>query len=146
MIWKPRATVAVVIERNAEFLMVEEPINGEMQLNQPAGHLEPGESLIDAAIRETQEETAWRIEPKALVGIYRWQAPNSDDTYMRFCFSGELIEFDKNQALDADIHQTLWLNKQQIEAEQKRFRSPLVLQCFEDYWAGHRYPLDLIRN
>jgi len=115
-------------------------------LNQPAGHLESGESLIDAVIRETQEETAWQFIPSALVGIYRWQHPENNDTYIRFCFTGEAVEFDSNQALDADIHQAFWLNQQQLQQRKADFRSPLVSDCINDYLAGHRYPLTLLHN
>lgn len=117
-----------------------------MTLNQPAGHLESGESLIDAAIRETQEETAWQFKPTALVGIYRWQHPKNGETYMRFCFTGDVTQHDPTQALDADIHQTLWLTQQEMLARQAEFRSPLVLDCMNDYLAGHRYPLTLLKN
>lgn len=146
MIWTPRTTVAAVIEHENRFLIVEEEIGGKMQLNQPAGHLESGESLIDAVIRETQEETAWQFRPTALVGIYRWQHPVKNDTYMRFCFTGNAIQFDPEQALDDDIHQAFWLNQKQMMKRQAEFRSPLVLDCFNDYLAGHRYPLDLLHN
>ena len=98
-----------------------------MTLNQPAGHLESGESLIDAVIRETQEETAWSFSPSALIGIYRWQHPASEETYMRYCFTGEVNQHDENQALDEDIHQALWLSQQELLARQNDFRSPLVL-------------------
>jgi len=117
-----------------------------MTLNQPAGHLESGESLIDAVIRETQEETAWRFEPRQLVGIYRWQHLESAETYMRFCFAGEVIKHDDNQALDDDIHQALWLSEEELLNRQHDFRSPLVLACFQDYSAGQRYPLSLLKN
>jgi len=117
-----------------------------MTLNQPAGHLESGESLIDAVIRETQEETAWTLEPSELIGIYRWQHPENNDTYIRYCFTGSASNFNPNQKLDDDIHQALWLNKQQLLARQADFRSPLVLDCLNDYLAGQRYPLTLLRN
>jgi 8-oxo-dGTP pyrophosphatase MutT (NUDIX family) len=146
MIWTPRTTVAAVIENNNRFLMVEEEINGQMTLNQPAGHLESGESLIEAVIRETLEETAWTFIPSNLVGIYRWQHPKSEDTYMRFCFTGEVNQHDKNQTLDEDIHQALWLSKDEILARQQNFRSPLVLNCFNDYLNGQRHPLTLLHN
>lgn len=146
MIWKPRTTVAAVVEHNQQFLLVEEEINGKMTLNQPAGHLEPDESLIEAVIRETQEETAWQFEPEALVGIYRWKHPVKDDTYIRYCFCGQVTQHDPEQELDGDIHRALWLTLEQIEARQADHRSPLVLQCFRDYLDGHRYPLDLLRN
>lgn len=126
--------------------MVEEEINGEMKLNQPAGHLESGESLIEAVIRETFEETAWHFLPTALVGIYRWQHPQSLDTYMRFCFTGEAIDYDQYHQLDEDIHQAFWLNQKQLMRRQAEFRSPLVLECLNDYLAGQRYPLTLLHN
>lgn len=115
-------------------------------INQPAGHLESGESLIDAVIRETQEETAWLFKPTALIGIYRWQHPLHGDTYMRFCFTGDAIKFDKSQPLDDDIHQALWLNQAQLKKRHADVRSPLVLDCLNDYLAGNRYPLDLLKN
>lgn len=126
--------------------MVEEEIDGKMTLNQPAGHLDSGESLIEAVIRETQEETAWQFSPTELVGIYRWQHPANNETYMRFCFTGNAIQFDPNQILDPDIHQAFWLNEKQIQKRQTDFRSPLVMDCFNDYLAGHRYPLTLLKN
>jgi NADH pyrophosphatase NudC (nudix superfamily) len=117
-----------------------------MTLNQPAGHLESGESLIEAVSRETLEETAWVFNPSSLVGIYRWQHPDSGDTYMRFCFTGEAKQHDAEQTLDEDIHQALWLSQQEIMARQKSFRSPLVLDCLNDYLNGQRYPLTLLHN
>lgn len=117
-----------------------------MTLNQPAGHLESNESLIDAVIRETKEETAWSFKPTDVVGIYRWQHPDSGDTYIRFCFTGMLNEHDASQALDEDIHQALWLSQQDLLARQGDFRSPLVLDCFNDYLNGQRYPLTILHN
>lgn len=117
-----------------------------MTLNQPAGHLESGESLIDAVIRETREETAWQFKPTALVGIYRWQHPVNQDTYMRFCFTGDAIQYDANQPLDDDIHQAFWLNQKQIKRRHADFRSRLVQDCFNDYLAGHRFPLALLNE
>lgn len=146
MIWKPRTTVAAVIQHNDQFLLVEEEIRGKLTLNQPAGHLEPDESLIDAVIRETQEETAWQFTPEHLTGIYRWIHPLKGDTYIRYCFSGQATQHDPNQPLDDDIHRALWLTYEQIEARYTDLRSPLVLQCFQDYMAGHRYPLDILHN
>jgi len=145
MIWTPRTTVAAIIEQDQQFLMVEEVIDGIMKINQPAGHLESDESLIEAVIRETQEETAWQFQPTALTGIYRWIAPNNE-TYMRYCFTGKLIEHNNNQPLDDDIHQTIWLSHEQISARQNDCRSPLILDCLNDYLAGHRYPLTLLHN
>jgi ADP-ribose pyrophosphatase YjhB (NUDIX family) len=146
MIWKPRTTVAAVVEQNDRFLLVEEEINGKMTLNQPAGHLEPDESLIDAVIRETKEETAWTFHPQSLVGIYRWIHPRKGETYIRYCFSGTVTDHDPNQALDDDIYQALWLPFDEIRRRQADLRSTLVTDCFQDYIDGHRYPLDILRN
>lgn len=117
-----------------------------MTLNQPAGHLESGESLIEAMVRETQEETAWQFIPNALVGIYRWLHEGSGDTYMRYTFCGELGKHDPSQALDADIHAAVWLSEAELLSRKDQFRSPLVLECFNDYLAGKRYPLDILKN
>lgn len=146
MIWKPRTTVAAVIERQNQFLLVEEEINGKLTLNQPAGHLEPDESLIEAVIRETREETAWEFEPASLVGIYRWIHPIKKETYIRYCFCGQVTQHNPEQELDKDIHRALWMSLSDIEASQDCHRSPLVLQCFQDYLAGHRYSLNLLHN
>jgi NADH pyrophosphatase NudC (nudix superfamily) len=116
-----------------------------MTLNQPAGHLENNESLIDAVIRETQEETAWQFRPLGIVGVYRWQVPQGE-TYIRYCFSGELIHHDQQQALDSDIHQALWLSQDEFKARLADIRSPLVADCLTDYLSGQRYPLSLLHN
>ncbi|MDT8371189.1 MAG: NUDIX hydrolase [Gammaproteobacteria bacterium] len=126
--------------------MVEEIIDGKITLNQPAGHLESGESLIEAVIRETQEETAWQFRPTALIGIYRWQHPVNGDTYMRFSFTGEAIQYNANQPLDDDIENAVWLSHKQVMTRQSEFRSPLVLDCINDYLSGQRYPLTLLHN
>ncbi|MDF1588316.1 MAG: NUDIX hydrolase [Gammaproteobacteria bacterium] len=126
--------------------MVEEIIDGKITLNQPAGHLESGESLIEAVIRETQEETAWQFKPTALIGIYRWQHPVNGDTYMRFGFTGEAIQYNANQPLDDDIENAVWLSHKQVMTRQSEFRSPLVLDCINDYLSGQRYPLTLLHN
>ena len=145
MIWTPRTTVAAVIERDNCFLFVEELINNKMTLNQPAGHLEDNESLIEAVIRETQEETAWQFSPQYLVGIYQWRADNND-TYIRYCFTGDLISHNPTQALDPDIHQTIWLDLDAFLARKSHLRSPLVMDCIEDYLAGERHSLSLLHN
>lgn len=145
MIWTPRTTVAAVIERDNRFLFVEELINNKMTLNQPAGHLEDNESLIEAVIRETQEETAWQFSPQYLVGIYQWRADNND-TYIRYCFTGDLISHNPAQALDPDIHQAIWLDLDAFLARKSHLRSPLVMDCIEDYLAGERHSLSLLHN
>ncbi len=145
MIWTPITTVAAVIERDNRFLFVEELINNKMTLNQPAGHLEDNESLIEAVIRETQEETAWQFSPQSLVGVYQWRADNND-TYIRYCFTGDLISHDPAQALDPDIHQAVWLDLEAFLERKSHVRSPLVMDCIQDYLAGERHPLSLLHN
>ncbi|HUW37966.1 MAG TPA: NUDIX hydrolase [Rhodocyclaceae bacterium] len=143
--WRPNVTVAAVIERDGRFLLVEEETPEGIRLNQPAGHLERGESLIAACIRETLEETAWHFVPTALVGIYLWPRPQGDITYLRFAFCGELGAHEE-RALDTGILRALWLTPEEIAAARERHRSPLVMQCLADHRAGRRYPLELLRH
>jgi 8-oxo-dGTP pyrophosphatase MutT (NUDIX family) len=145
-VWKPNVTVAAVIERDGKFLLVEEETDGGVRFNQPAGHLDPDESLVEACVRETLEETAWHFTPTALVGIYQWPRPQGDATYLRFAFTGQLGEHETGRALDTGILQALWLTQEEIRAMQERHRSPLVQQCIADYLAGRRFPLDLIKH
>lgn len=146
MRWHPSVTVAAVIEHDGRFLLVEEESGGERVYNQPAGHWEPGETLVEACIRETLEESACRFAPDALVGIYRWHAPNVDTTFLRFTFCGELLGEDAGRALDPDILRTVWLRPEELRELAPRHRSPLVLRCVEDYLAGKRYALDLLTH
>ena len=141
-IWRPSVTVAAVIERDGKFLFVEEMIDGRRVINQPAGHLDPGESLVAACAREVLEETAHRFEPAGLVGVYRWYYEPKDVTFLRFCFSGKLLG-KSDRALDKEIIATHWLTVDELKASAAR-RSPLVLKCVEDYLAGRNYPLDLL--
>ncbi|MDP2811666.1 MAG: NUDIX hydrolase [Rhodocyclaceae bacterium] len=145
-IWKPNVTVAAVIERDGRFLMVEEETEEGVRFNQPAGHLDEGESLVDACVRETLEETAFHFTPTALVGVYQWPRTKGDITYLRFAFAGELGEEDEGRLLDAGILRAVWLLPSEIEADQARHRSPLVWQCVQDWLSGRRYPLELIRH
>lgn len=139
-------TVAAIAERNGCFLVVEEIISKQLRINQPAGHLEIGESLHQAVIRETLEETACAFLPEALVGIYLWKVPGSDLTYLRAAFCGKTSEPDPYRQLDAGVERTLWLRREEIVQRESEWRSPLVLRCIDDYLAGQRYPLDLLIN
>jgi 8-oxo-dGTP pyrophosphatase MutT (NUDIX family) len=151
--WKPSATVAAVIEHHGKFLLVEEHTPEGLRLNNPAGHLDPGESPQDACARETLEETAYAFTPTALVGIYlsRFErAPSAarpkgeDITYLRFAFCGQLGALQSGRRLDYGIVRTLWLTPDEIRASHALHRSPLLVQCMEDYLAGKRYPLELV--
>ena len=144
MIWKPNVTVAAVIERDGKFLLVEEETSHGTRLNQPAGHLEADESLLDAVKREALEESACHFVPQHLLGIYRWHSTESDTTYLRFAFTGAITGHDPDRSLDHGILRAVWLAQDEIRALRARHRSPLVLHCMEDYLAGKRYPLDLL--
>lgn len=144
MRWRPNVTVAAVIEQDGRFLLVEERVDGRRLLNQPAGHLEPGESLVEAVVRETLEETARAFEPLGLVGVYRWRPPGSELTFLRFAFYGRAGAREPGRTLDAPILDTHWLAPQALHARPEALRSPLVLRCIEDYLAGRRYPLELL--
>ncbi len=144
MIWKPHVTVATVLERDGLFLLVEENTDDGIRYNQPAGHLEFGEALSDAAIRETLEETGYTCVPDALVGIYQWRKPERDLSYLRFAFSGRVLAHDARRQLDEDIIAAHWLTPDEIRARQAQLRSPMVMRCIDDYLAGHRFPLDLL--
>jgi 8-oxo-dGTP pyrophosphatase MutT (NUDIX family) len=142
MVWKPSVTVAGILEHDGKFLFVEERIDGRLVLNQPAGHLDPGESLVAACAREVLEETAHRFEPSALVGVYRWHYAAKDVTFLRFSFCGR-IRGTEQRALDKEIVRVHWLTPEELKARQNEHRSPLVQKCVEDYLAGRRYPLEL---
>ena len=144
-VWKPSATVAAVVERDGRFLLVEELIRGRRVLNQPAGHLDPGESLMAACRREVLEETAHRFEPTALVGIYRWHYAAADVTFLRFCFRGR-IEGVEDRRLDPQIRAVHWLSRSELAARSDEHRSPLVQRCVDDYLAGRQFSLDVFSS
>lgn len=146
MVWKPDVTVAAVAERDGKFLFVEERASGRVVINQPAGHLEDGETFLEAIVRETLEETAWLIRPQAVVGVYVWRPPHLTRTFLRVAFSGDLETHDPARPLDRGILRTRWLTRGELAAQGARLRSPLVLRCVDDYLAGARYPLDLISH
>ena len=146
--WAPHVTVAAVVERGGRFLLVEEEADGAVVLNQPAGHLDPGESLPQAAAREALEETGWPFHPTGVVGLYRWQSPDGR-TYLRVAFCGELDDAAARGPLDRGIRATHWLAPGTLRAAAAGqgpipLRSPLVLRAVEDYLAGRRWPLELI--
>jgi phosphatase NudJ len=146
--WKPNVTVAAVIERDGRYLLIEEHTPEGLRLNNPAGHLDPGESPLQGAVRETLEETARVFTPDRLVGVYmaRFQRPaiDQDVTYLRFAFGGTVGEADPARTLDTGIVRTLWMTLAEVRASRDRHRSALVLRCIEDFAAGKRYPLDLM--
>ncbi|MEO5343811.1 MAG: NUDIX hydrolase [Gammaproteobacteria bacterium SHHR-1] len=147
MIWTPRTTVAAIIERDRQFLLVEELAHGQRVLNQPAGHLEDGEGLIQAVMREVREETCLAFKPQGLVGIYRYRIPQGADaglTYLRYCFFGTASALDPAPARDPDILDLIWLER--AELARRVLRSPLVLRCIDDYRAGQRHSLELLHE
>ncbi|HYG55555.1 MAG TPA: NUDIX hydrolase [Burkholderiales bacterium] len=141
--WRPSVTVAAVIEQGGKFLLVEEMIDGRRVLNQPAGHLDPGESLVDACRREVMEETAHRFEPTGLVGIYRWIYAPRDVTFLRICFRGH-IKAKEDRPLDKQILKLHWLTAAQLTDRRADHRSPLVQRCVEDFLAGRHFPLEVL--
>jgi 8-oxo-dGTP pyrophosphatase MutT (NUDIX family) len=146
--WKPSVTVAAVIEQDGRFLLVEEHTADGLRLNNPAGHLEAGESLAQAVEREALEETARCFSPSHLIGVYlaRVRRGDEDITYLRFAFAGSVGEPEPGRALDAGIVRTLWLTPAEIEASRERHRSPLLWRCVQDHLAGRRYPVDLLNT
>jgi 8-oxo-dGTP pyrophosphatase MutT (NUDIX family) len=144
MNWKTHVTVAAIVHRDDRFLMVEEYASGKLVINQPAGHLEAGESLVDAVVRETLEETAWSFTPEALLGIYQWQQPGRNRTYLRFAFCGTVEDHNPSQELDEGIVRALWLTRSELENRAAKLRGPMVMQCVHDYQIGRRYPLDVL--
>jgi 8-oxo-dGTP pyrophosphatase MutT (NUDIX family) len=143
---RPELTVAAVIERDGLFMCVEERIRGQLQINQPAGHVEPGETLLQAVRRETLEETAWTFLPESMIGVYLWGRGAGQPTFLRVAFSGRCSDHDEHQALDTGIERVVWLSRNELLARMPQLRSPMVLRAVDDYLAGIRYPVDLIRD
>ncbi len=142
-IWHPHLVVATIIETDGKFLMIEEISEGRQVINQPAGHVEEHESLVDAALRETLEETGWRVTLESMTGFYHYRSPHNGTTYFRCNFCGNPVE-QAHATLDEGILQTHWMSYEEIKAEHHRLRSPLVLRCLEDYLQGKRLPLDSV--
>lgn len=143
---KPELTVAAVIERRGRFLVIEERVARRVVFNQPPGHVEEREALIAAVIREVREETAWRFQPAAVVGVYLWKSPDAHRTYLRVAFCGAVDEHDPHQPLDHGILRTHWFTRGQLLGHAPRLRTPMVLRCVDDYRAGMRLPLDLVQE
>ena len=146
MVWKPHVTVAAIIEHNQRFLLVEEETDQGLAFNQPAGHLEPGESLIDAIKREVNEETAWEFTPEAVTSIQLWRKNPDFPSFLRVCFIGQCHNHQAKQQLDDGIIATHWLTHAEITAKKSQLRSPLVLTTIEQYLSGERYPLSLLKT
>jgi ADP-ribose pyrophosphatase YjhB (NUDIX family) len=146
MVWKPRVTVAAVIERDQRFLVVEEETPHGLQFNQPAGHFEEHEDLIAAVKREVFEETAWQFEPEYLIGLQLWRRSPQHSTFLRLCFAGHCHSYEPHQTLDTGIVATHWLTRDELAAQQHRCRSPLVLASVDDYLSGQRYPLSFLKS
>jgi 8-oxo-dGTP pyrophosphatase MutT (NUDIX family) len=144
MVWKPNVTVAAVVERDGRFLLIEEDTSRGRLYNQPAGHLEPGESLLEAVAREALEESAYSFSPTALVGVYQYRSAAEGVTYLRFAFAGEVSGHDPNRALDAGIVRVAWVAPDEARRDRVHHRSPLVMRCIDDYLAGRRYPLSVV--
>lgn len=139
-------TVAAVVERAGRFLLVEERVGNRMVFNQPAGHVERGESFLNAVVRETLEETAWEFHPEALIGVYLWEQPERRRSFLRATFCGRVSGHDPARPLDRGIERALWLTRAQIIEHSARLRSPMVLRGIDDYLEGTRHPMDILKH
>ncbi len=146
MRWHPHVTVAAIIEQEGRFLIVKERADDEIVYNQPAGHLESNETLLDAITREVKEETAWQFTPEYIVGLYRMHVTSKNITYLRVCFAGSVNHYDPEQTLDDGIIEALWLDKAGLHEQQHALRSPMVIKCIDDYLAGQRYEIDILKD
>ncbi|UCC13909.1 MAG: NUDIX hydrolase [Gammaproteobacteria bacterium] len=145
MTFRTDITVASIVEQDGRFLMVEEIASGVKVFNQPAGHLEHGETLQQAAVRETLEETAWKIEATSVVGVYLWQNPVNGRSFLRITFAAQSVAHESWRSLDEGICSALWMSREEILGHRPRLRSPMVLRCVDDYLHGQRYPLEMLR-
>ena len=146
MTFRPDVTVAAIAERDGRFLLVEEHIGSRLVLNQPAGHLEDGESVLNAVRRETLEESAWHFTPDALVGVYLWKQSENGRSFLRITVSGFVTHHEPLRRLDRGIERALWLPRDQIVAKSARLRSPMVLRCIDDYLGGARHSLEVLQH
>jgi 8-oxo-dGTP pyrophosphatase MutT (NUDIX family) len=144
-LWFPHVTVATVVPRDGRFLFVEENVHGRLVINQPAGHLEPDETLHAAAVRETLEETGWDVELECLLGIQQWKSTQSGSQFVRFTFGARALHHDSARPLDTGIVRALWLSRDELADASRNLRSPLVLDSVDDWISGRRFPLDTIR-
>lgn len=145
-IWRPHVTVACVVADGDRYLMVEEEVGGRIAYNQPAGHLDDGESLIDAALRETLEETGWTVALQHLIGVHQWRSTEHGDAVVRFSFAARPVSHDPDRPLDTDIRRALWLTRAEIAALGERLRSPMILQSIDLWLAGQRLPLGALSH
>lgn len=145
MSWYPHITVATIVEKDGRYLLVEEWDEGRLVLNQPAGHLDEGETLAQAAVREAHEETGWDVELRHITGIYLFKSPANQVTYLRTCYLASPVR-EHDVELADEIERVLWLTRDEIEAARERWRSPLVLRCIEDHRAGQQYPNTLVQS
>jgi 8-oxo-dGTP pyrophosphatase MutT (NUDIX family) len=141
MTWRPELAAAAIVRRDNRFLIVEERIHGALVFNQPAGHVDDGESIIEAVVRETLEETAWHIVPRALLGVYLWRNPVNGHSILRFAIIGETIGHEPERQLDVPVVAAHWLSREELLARPGKLRSPLVMRCIDDYLGGQRHDL-----
>lgn len=144
--WMPHATVAAIVEHAGKFLLVEEITDRGNRFNQPAGHLEDNETIIEAVVREAREETAYKFHPESLLGIYHWKHKHNDTTYLRFAFIGSVSDHQPDAPLDDGIIRTVWMDIDEIRSKAQLMRSPQVITCIEDYLSGKRYSLDVLTH
>jgi 8-oxo-dGTP pyrophosphatase MutT (NUDIX family) len=143
-VWRPHVTVATIVANGDRFLMVEEEVFGRLVYNQPAGHLDEGETLATAAVRETLEETGWTVKLDHFIGAHQWRSHEHGDEVLRFTFAGSAISHDAARELDVGITRALWLTRTEIAALGDRLRSPMVLRSIDAWLAGQRLPLDIL--